>query len=633
MEGFGFVKVATGIFDVKVGDVAKNTMAMQELIQQAGMENVSVLVFPELSMTGYTLQDMFLRNSCTEESLDGLSELLRASEAYRHLTVFVGMPIENAGKLYNCAVAFQDGNIIAVIPKTYLPNYGEFYEKRWFASANDATKKTVRLFGEEFPFGTDIVIDRGEGLVIGCELCEDLWVNSPPSSRHTEYGATVIANLSASNDIATKGGYRRDLVRMQSAKCNCAYIYASAGGGESTADVVYGGHQLIATCGSILVDNGNMLVDEPMLNTAVIDLEKITNDRLKMNSYRPIHDMEYRYIVPDTRYFNMPMVEPEYVNAYPFVPSDLAARKERCNEILSIQAAGLATRLKKTGIRKSVIGVSGGLDSTLALLVTVKAYKMLNISMDEIVGITMPGFGTTDRTKTSAIELMDILGITQMTVDIKAACTQHLHDIGHPMDLYDVTYENVQARERTQVLMDVANKVNGIVIGTGDLSEIALGWCTYNGDHMSMYSVNSSIPKTLVKYLITAYSDLFAETDRLKNVLAKICDTVISPELLPPDENGEIKQSTEQSIGKYDLHDFFLYYYVRCGFGEDKIRYLAEIAFADKNVTDEQIKDTLDIFIRRFRQNQFKRNAMPDGPKVGSVALSQRGDWRMASDM
>lgn len=626
---FGFLKVATAVFDISIGGVKSNAEKIMELIPKAEEANVNLLVFPELCLTGYSCQDMFLRNTLASDAEDGLRYILyenRSSE----MIVVIGMPIRNNGTLFNCAVVIQGSEILAIIPKTFIPNYGEFYEKRWFASSLDAVDKTIFLFGKEIPFGTDIIIESNLGMRLACEICEDLWVGMPPSSEHCLYGANVIANTSASNNIVTKKEYRKDLVKMQSAKCNCAYVYSSAGSGESTTDVVYGGHQIIASCGSIFKETSYMFETKPMITTAVIDLEKIDNDRNKMNSFRPTITKTYRRVrvVQDAN----ENLRPEYVNPYPFIPSNKEQREERCKEIIGLQATGLATRLKKSGVSKSVIGISGGLDSTLAVLVAVEAYRLLGYPTSDIIGITMPGFGTTKRTKTSADRLMELLGIKAKTIDITAACTQHLNDIEHDLNDYDVTYENVQARERTQILMDVANLVGGLVIGTGDLSELALGWCTYNGDHMSMYAVNTSVPKTLVKYMIETYATNIAD-EELGKVLMDICETTISPELLPPDENGEIQQSTEQTIGKYDLHDFFLYNFVRNGFGAEKIYELAVIAFKDMNIPNEQIEETLDIFLRRFRQNQFKRSALPDGPKVGSVALSPRGDWRMPSDM
>lgn len=626
---YGWVKTATGVFDIKIGDVEHNVNKIKEMVNKAVAEKVDVIVFPELCITGYSCQDMFLRKYLTDDAEAGLVEVANVTKGkmYNPIVV-VGLPVRNMGRLYNCAAIIHKGQILAIVPKTYIPNYNEFYEKRWFAAAMDAQYDTVNINGETVYFGTNVIVESTNGIRLACEICEDLWVNIPPSCYHTMNGANVIVNPSASNDIISKNEYRKNLVAMQSARCNCAYVYASAGGGESTTDVVYSGHQIIAETGSIKAEARYNIGDDDVMTTAVIDIEKIDNDEVRMNSFNQNTNMNYKHIRVEQAESE---VMPTYINPYPFIPHDKEKRNNRCKEIIHLQASGLATRLKKTGIKKTVIGVSGGLDSTLALLVIKEAYDMLKYPYSDIVGITMPGFGTTKKTKTSADNLMELIGIDARTVDITACCRQHMKDIGQPEDCYDVTYENIQARERTQILMDVANKENALVIGTGDLSELALGWCTYNGDHMSMYGVNGSVPKTLVKFIIETYAEN-QDNEELKDTLLAICSTTISPELLPPDENGNIKQSTEDSIGKYDLHDFFLYHYVRNGFSAEKIRQMALIAFKNHNIPEEQITNTLATFIKRFRQNQFKRSCMPDGPKVGSVALSPRGDWRMPSD-
>lgn len=634
---YGFIDVTTAVFPVKLGNVMENAHCIITTIKnlEADEKEPNVLVFPELCLTGYSCQDRFLGNEMYRKVCNALVYIAE-STSLMDTIVIVGAPIRNCGKLYNCAFVIHRGEILCAIPKTYLPNYNEFYEKRWFASALDCDEDTVTISADDeysfnIPFGTDIIIDAmNPNFRLGCEICEDLWVANPPSSMLAQHGVHVVVNPSASNDIVAKNEYRRNLVKMQSAKCNCAYVYASAGYGESTTDVVYGGHQIIASCGSILAENEYWMNDTIKVTHAMVDIEKIENDQIKMNSMHVRTGKKFRTIEADQDNLNMDKL-PEYINPYPFIPSNKGKRAERCKEIMNIQAVGLATRLKKTGIRKCVIGISGGLDSTLALLVIVEAYKMLGYSFKDIIGITMPGFGTTKRTKDSSDKLMEYLGITAKTVDIKAACTQHMSDIEHDMKNYDVTYENVQARERTQILMDVANQEGGLVVGTGDMSELALGWCTYNGDHMSMYAVNVSVPKTLVKFIIETYAEN-TEDENIHNVLMDVCETTISPELLPPDANGEIQQSTEQTIGKYDLHDFFLYHFIRNGFSYYKIYAMAQVAFKDAGIDDKQIKETLDTFKRRFDSNQFKRNCIPDGPKVGSVALSPRGDWRMPSD-
>lgn len=625
MNKFGFAKVATGVFDVKIGDVQANKASILSVMNMAETEDVELLVLPELCLTGYSCQDMFLRGGLLRKAENALYEIAYMSPS--NLITVVGTPLRNNGQLFNCAVVMQDGEIIAVIPKTYIPSHGEFYEDRWFASALEAVSDTICIAGRDIPFGTDIIIESSNGMRVACEICEDLWVNQPPSGFHTANGANVIANPSASNEIVTKAEYRKNLVKMQSARCNCAYVYASAGSGESTTDVVYSGHQLIYSCGSLLNEDKYMFSasDTPLLTTAIIDIEKIDNDQVKMNSFARKNCGYRRIYVEQESQSHMP----EYVEPYPFIPKGDVQKAKRCREILSLQATGLATRIKKSGLLKCIIGVSGGLDSTLALLVIKEAFDMLGLPYSNIIGVTMPGFGTTDRTKSSADALMEFLGITSMTVDITKCCKQHLEDIGHEEGNYDVTYENAQARERTQILMDLANKEGGLVVGTGDLSELTLGWCTYGGDHLSNYGVNGSVPKTLVKFIIETYA--MESVAGLKKVLLAICDTTISPELLPPDANGEIAQSTEGTLGKYDLHDFFLYHYIRNGFEPEKIFALAKVAFP--SVDAKEIEKTLNTFMGRFAGNQFKRNCLPDGPKVGSVSLSPRGDWRMPSDM
>ncbi len=619
----GFRKVVCATFDLKIGDVNANKLSILKVLWDERCQNADIVVFPELCLTGYTCADMFLRKELTDRALTALFEIAATTD---DRVVVIGLPLRSEGKLFNCAAFLCNGKILAVIPKTYLPNYNEFYEKRWFSSSVDATVDTAEICGEEIPFGTDIILETSDGMRIGCEICEDLWVAEPPSGKLSYAGANIIVNPSASNELICKREYRRNLVAMQSARCNLAYVYASAGSGESTTDVVYSGHHIIAECGSVKAEDSSCFLSAAMITEGVIDIEKIENDQIKINSFKPEDIPFIRYIRVERKAYD---TLPGYVNAYPFVPSDVSERKARCEEILNLQASGLATRLKKTGMKKAVIGISGGLDSTLALLVTREAFKLLDYPASNIIAITMPGFGTTKQTKTSADSLMELVGADARTIDITEACRLHMKDIGQPEGVYDVTYENIQARERTKILMNVANKEGGLVIGTGDLSELALGWCTYNGDHMSMYAVNVSVPKTLVRFVIETYAFEKA-TPEMKEVLLGVCNTIISPELLPPDENGNIRQSTEAAIGKYDLHDFFLYNYVRCGFSKEKIRELGYIAFP--KLPKEQIDQTLETFIRRFRTNQFKRSCIPDGPKVGSVALSPRGDWRMPSD-
>lgn len=628
--GYGFYKVAAASFPITLGDVFANAKKICEYIEKAVTEKVQLLVFPELSLTGYTCGDMFLRKELSEQAEYALRDIKTATSGNRVL-VCVGMPVEDHGKLFNCAIYIQSGEIKGVVPKTYIPNYGEFYEKRWFVSATCRTSNTICLLGDTVPFSEKLLLRGESDVVIATEICEDLWVDSPPSGLLSRAGATIIVNPSASNDLIGKRKYRRDLVKMQSGRCRAGYVYASSGAGESSTDLVFSGHCIIAENGKILAETTDIMQDEAMI-VNVIDIEKCVNDRRKYNSDVWVN-------VPDivsNRIFvsGFPYDLPDKVEPYPFVPKNKEERKQRCAEILNLQAKGLIQRIKATGLDNAVIGISGGLDSTLALLVTCIAFDALGISREHIYTFTMPGFGTTNKTKGLAEELMEHLGTTYASIDIKAACTQHLKDIGHPLNVYDITYENVQARERTQILFDKANMLNALVIGTGDLSELALGWCTYNGDHMSNYAVNVGVPKTLVKYLVDTYADIYAEdngTRSTKGVLKDIVDLPISPELLPTDKNGNMVQKTEKSIGKYDLHDFFLYHYLRNGFGKEKILALAKIAFP--KVTEEEISKTLDIFYHRFRTQQFKRSCIPDGPKVGSVALSPRGDLRLPSDL
>lgn len=628
--GYGFYKVAAVTFPIVLGDVFENAKRICDYIKKAEKEHVQLLVFPELSLTGYTCGDMFLRKELSEQTEYALRDIKTATSGNRVL-VCVGMPVEDHGKLFNCAVYIQSGEIKGVVPKTYIPNYGEFYEKRWFVSATCRTSNTICLLGDTVPFSEKLLLKGESDVVIATEICEDLWVDSPPSGLLSRAGATIIVNPSASNDLIGKRKYRRDLVKMQSGRCRAGYVYASSGAGESSTDLVFSGHCIIAENGKILAETTDIMQDEAMI-VNVIDIEKCVNDRRKYNSDVWVN-------VPDivsNRIFvsEFPYDLPDKVEPYPFVPKNKEERKQRCAEILKLQAKGLIQRIKATGLDNAVIGISGGLDSTLALLVTCIAFDALGISRKHIYTFTMPGFGTTNKTKGLAEELMEHLGTTYASIDIKAACTQHLKDIGHPLNVYDITYENVQARERTQILFDKANMLNALVIGTGDLSELALGWCTYNGDHMSNYAVNVGVPKTLVKYLVDTYADIYAEdngTRSTKGVLKDIVDLPISPELLPTDKKGNMVQKTEESIGKYDLHDFFLYHYLRNGFGKEKILALAKIAFP--KVTDEEIIKTLDIFYHRFRTQQFKRSCIPDGPKVGSVSLSPRGDLRLPSDL
>lgn len=621
----GFVKIAAAIPELKVADCAFNVEKIVELLQHAEQEKVQVVCFPELSVTAYTCADLFFQEKLLLDAEKRLTELQLATFSLTAVAV-VGMPLRVDNQLFNVAVVLQGGRILGVVPKTNLPNNNEFYEKRWFASAKSTDVTTVKIGGEEVPFGTDILFtDRKFSFAI--ELCEDLWVPIPPSSQHAVHGADIIFNLSATNELIAKHHYLCQLIEQQSARCNSGYVYASSGFGESTTDVVYAGNGLIAENGKMIASSERFLL-ESQLVVSEIDVERLRADRMRNTNFsNEKSDKKYRIVnIEDAHFTNFELKRK--FGKHPFVPA-MTHRNESCEEIFSIQVGGLAKRWQHTKAETLVLGISGGLDSTLALLVCVKTADKLGIDRKSIIGITMPGFGTTDRTYSNALNLMKSLGISQKEISIKDACIQHFNDIGHDASLHDVTYENTQARERTQILMDIANKHNGIVIGTGDLSELALGWATYNGDHMSMYAVNSGIPKTLVRYLVDWVSHTLEGETEL--ILRDVLDTPVSPELLPADEKGEIAQKTEDLVGPYELHDFFLYYFVRFGFAPEKIRFLANNAF-DGDYTDEVIVKWLKVFLRRFFAQQFKRSCMPDGPKVGSINLSPRGDWRMPSD-
>lgn len=626
---FEYIRVAAAVPKIKIADPMYNINEIISLIKKTYMnEGAEIVLFPELCITGYTCGDLFNQKTLIQGAEKALLKLINETKDLNVL-IAVGMPVKNDNQLFNCGVLVKKGKILGVVPKTFIPNYNEFYEKRWFASSVSRISNSVNLCGQVVPFSENILFkDSLSSLCIGIDICEDLWINIPPSSYHTMYGANLILNLSASNEIIGKPEYRRDIVRIQSAKCITAYAYASSGQCESTTDVVFSGHSLIAENG-IIIKEDRFSTDESLI-VGDIDLEKLSNDRIKFNSYMAkCEKIDYIYVDFDLGPCGNLKLN-RYVDPKPFVPSDEEERAVRCREIINIQATGLYQRLKKIKCSKAIVGISGGLDSTLALIVTVEAFKKLNIPFEGIIAVTMPGFGTTGRTYNNAITLMKGLGVTIFEISIKDACIQHFKDIGHDINIQNITYENVQARERTQILMDLANKENGIVVGTGDLSELALGWCTYNGDHMSMYGVNTSIPKTLVRYLVKWYAEEATE-GCIQKALLDICDTPVSPELLPPDENGDIKQFTEKNVGSYDLNDFFLYNMLRNGYGPEKILYLAEIAFSGRFKYDE-ILDTLKKFYRRFFTQQFKRSCMPDGVKVGSVSLSPRGDWRMPSD-
>lgn len=629
LSKYGFVRAGAVCPHIRIADPAFNVKVMLEFLEKSKGLGLQVITFPELAVTGYTCADLFHQTGLLAEAERQLGILIENS-AGLDAVIAAGMPIRADNRLYNCAVVFHKGNILGVVPKTYIPNYSEFYEYRWFAPSAERIRNNIILCGQKVPFNENLLFkDENSELCIGVEICEDLWAPIPPSSYHALHGANIILNLSASNDIVEKAEYRRTLVCQQSARCIAGYVYASAGESESTTDVVFGGHGMIA-------ENGALLAEQRFReNEAVyqdIDIERLMNDRRKMNSFmgRP-DNLDYEVVS-----FRLNQVETvnllRKVNPYPFVPGSKEARDIRCREIFKIQSTGLKQRLIKSRLDKMVVGISGGLDSTLALLVCVNACEQLKLPMSNIITVTMPGFGTSDRTYSNAVTLMKELGTSAREISIKDSCLQHFKDIGLDENVYDVTFENAQARERTQILMDIANKEGGLVVGTGDLSELALGWSTYNGDHMSMYAVNVSIPKTLVRYLVEWYADKNrVERPLIAKSLYDICSTPVSPELLPLDSEGKIKQKTEDIIGSYELHDFFLYNMIRGGYSPSKIVLLAEAAFERKYDRDTILK-WLKVFIKRFFTQQFKRSCLPDGPKVGSIALSPRGDWRMPSD-
>lgn len=620
----GFIKVAAATPKVKVADPEYNTKEIIKIIRQARDEEASLLVLSELAVSGYTCGDLFLQDPLLDESLRGLMEIKRETKGM-DMVVIVGCPLVVEHKLYNCGVFLFDGRILGVVPKIHLPNYGEFYEARHFAKGKREVKD-ILLDGEYVPFGANILLECTNipELTIAMEICEDLWVPLPPSTYHALAGATVICNPSASVEITTKEVYRSALVSNQSARLLSGYVYANAGEGESTTDVVYSGHHLICENGTVLAEAKRFVND---VIYADMDVKRLAAERRKMTTFFEEESEEYR---------SVPFILPIKVNQLtrkfpknPFVPSSREEREKRCDEILSIQSMGLKKRLEHTNCTHAVVGISGGLDSTLAVLVTVRAFDMLDIPRENIICVTMPCFGTTDRTYQNAVSLIHELGATLKEVNIEKAVRQHFKDIEHEEDVHDVTYENSQARERTQILMDIANKYNGMVIGTGDMSELALGWATYNGDHMSMYAVNCSVPKTLVRYLVLYYAET-VENKELSDVLMDVLDTPVSPELLPP-VDGVISQKTEDLVGPYELHDFLLYYMLRFGFPKAKLYRMAKLTFAG-DYDDETIQKWLDKFYWRFFSQQFKRSCLPDGPKVGSVAVSPRGDLRMPSD-
>lgn len=630
----GLVRVGAAVPSLALGNVKENMKRHLAMMREAKEKHVSIVTFPELSLTGYTCGDLFFQRRLLDDVTDALLTL--KDEMPEEIIAVVGAPLEIEGALYNCAVVLHKGEIISAVPKTFLPNNGEFYEKRWFQSGDARRDAWVAIPKLKTDVCRQAIFETEDGVRFGIELCEDLWAPLPPSTMLSVEGAEIILNLSASNELLSKREYRQQLISQQSARCQCGYVYVSAGMGESSSDLVFSGHSVIASCGTVIRESEGYLADDYLM-TADVDIDRIRADRMKQSSFADcaaqvramwkqepniLRTME-NALLPDD-------AAPDYrVSKHPFIPSDKASRQLRCAQILAMQATALARRLSVTG-GKVVVGISGGLDSTLALLAACKAVDMLHLPRTNILGITMPCFGTTDRTYHNALDLMTSLGVSQREIPIHNAVRQHFADIGHDESDHSVTYENCQARERTQVLMDVANKIGAIVLGTGDLSEIALGWCTYNADHMSMYGVNSGVPKTLVRWVIqtAAENEAFSSS---RECLQSILDTPISPELLPPDEKGNILQQTEDVVGPYALHDFFLYYAIRFGYPPKKVFDLCCIAFQD-DFSCETILKWLKNFYRRFWTQQFKRNCMPDGVKIGSIALSPRGDWRMPSD-
>ena len=630
---YGFVNVAAAVPTVKVADVEYNVQQIESIIAQAEGRGIEVIVFPELCLTGYTCQDLFREQILLDRAEEAVIMLLDFTRKLDIVSV-VGTPLIINGLLYNCAVIIQGGSIMGIVPKTYLPNYGEFYEKRWFASAQDLNPADIFFAGSTIHVSAEPqLFVTGDGMKFGVEICEDVWAPIPPSNNLALAGADIIFNLSASDELIGKHAYLKSLLAQQSARTISGYVYASSGFGESTQDVVYGGNAMLFENGKLLVE-GDRFSLQPQIQMCQIDIEKLRAERREnttfINAQRGAHAIEtaLKHITPRD------FVLTRDIDPHPFIPKD-SDMQDSCEEILNIQVAGLVKRLYHINAQKAVIGISGGLDSTLALLVTVKAFDKLGIDRKGIIGITMPGFGTTDRTYSNALKLMQTLDVTIREISIAKAVTQHFEDIGQNPKVHDITYENSQARERTQILMDVANKENAIVVGTGDLSELALGWATYNGDHMSMYGVNAGVPKTLIRYLVS-----YVAGEMATETLLDIIDTPISPELIPADEQGMIKQKTEDLVGPYELHDFFIYYFLRYGFSPKKIFLLAQRAFCtpspvsghEELYTEDVVKKWLTTFCRRFFTQQFKRSCLPDGPKVGSVSLSPRGDWRMPSD-
>ena len=618
----GFYRIASAVNRTSIAHPEQNAKEIITLIKEAYHKEVSVVVFPELTLTGYTASDLFFQQTLYTAQNEALQTILNTTREINTIAI-IGIALLDANRLYNCAVVIQNGKMLGIVPKSYIPNNKEFYEKRQFTSGNDIVRTSTDFLNTEIPFGVDLLFKDDSDLLFGVEICEDLWAVTPPSNHMASNGATLILNLSASNELIGKAEYRETLVRSQSARAMCAYAYTSSGVGESTTDTVFGGDALICEYGSLLVRSERFRLDNQLI-TADVDLQKLVWLRLAESSFTDARRKKVRKIKVD----KLPQITQlnRFVDSHPFVPSDRDEKSHRCDEIIHIQAHGLIKRMAHAHIQKAIIGISGGLDSTLALLSTHKAFEIMNWDQEDIIAVTMPVFGTTSRTKNNAVKLCEALGVTLKEVDITKLSLLEFDAIEHDKYELSVTYENVQARARTSILMNMANKEGGLVIGTGDLSEIALGWSTYNGDHMSMYALNSGIPKTLIRYVI----DYFTENEKIATILQDILDTPISPELLPHDAD-EITQETESIVGPYELHDFFLYHIIKYGAKPDKVLFLAKKAFQDK-YDYTTIKKWLTLFIKRFFTQQFKRSCMPDGPKVGTINLSPRADWRMPSD-
>ena len=630
----GFYRIASAVPRIKVADTDFNSKNIIACIKKADKNKTALAVFPELIITSYTCGDLFFQSTLIDSALTALKNIIKETETLKIISV-IGLPIAYNNSLYNCAAIIQQGKILGIVPKSNLPNYREFYEERWFTAHTCLfTTKQIEIFDYTVPFGTNLIFKYNNEFKFSAEICEDLWSVIPPSSYHTMAGATIIANLSASNELIGKAEYRTELVKNQSARCICGYIYSSSGVHESSADLLYGGHMISGENGQIITSSDRFQRNNAV-NYSDIDCQKLLYLRITESSMEK-NFQTLKTITPNIEYTEIKVAEinkinetNRYVNPLPFVPSNKDEQNLRCTEIFNIQANALAKRLEHTNTQKSIIGISGGLDSTLALLVTTEAHKIINKPFSDIIAITMPGFGTTDRTYLNALEMCRLCGTELRKIDIKNVCEEQFKLLNIDTNIKNTAYENVQARQRTKILMNTANNENGIVIGTGDLSEIALGWSTYNGDHMSMYSVNCGVPKTLIRYLIEWYAD--NSEKNLKVILSDIIDTPVSPELLPPDKQGEISQKTEDIIGPYELHDFFLYHTIKYGAKPEKILYLASKAFLNK-YSETFIKKYLELFIKRFFSQQFKRNCIPDGPKIGTIALSPRGDWRMPPD-